>query len=275
MIDSFPSTSESRFRAACDRCHELKNRCARRQGTDSRCERCERLELDCVYSTGARMGRPPGPQGKQQQQQAAHNSSAEARQAARPARGRGAAPYQGRRIHGSSASPAGAGKQSRAASPAPKRHRHHRRRAQSSVVAFGSYNSSSSEPVDLVTNGMTPLESASSSSGSGIQGSGILLSPLDSGAKSWLDAQDGVAVGISVDWGQEMASLAAEQAHVQCKSVKVEIRCTVRRLIVRQGPIRPRPNTIRCFPASLKVSTPSPVIKKTHHSCFKSRLTGT
>jgi hypothetical protein len=59
-MDIALSVSDARLRAACDRCHELKNRCARAGAPDSRCERCERLDIDCVYSAGARMGRPPG-----------------------------------------------------------------------------------------------------------------------------------------------------------------------------------------------------------------------
>ncbi|KAB8227683.1 Zn(II)2Cys6 transcription factor domain-containing protein [Aspergillus alliaceus] len=49
---------ERKLRAACDRCHELKNRCTRAGGPESRCDRCERLDIDCVYNTSARMGRP-------------------------------------------------------------------------------------------------------------------------------------------------------------------------------------------------------------------------
>lgn len=49
---------EERLRAACDRCHELKNRCVRAGGPDSRCSRCERLDIDCVYRNVNRMGRP-------------------------------------------------------------------------------------------------------------------------------------------------------------------------------------------------------------------------
>lgn len=51
---------DTRLRASCDRCHELKNRCARTSGPDSRCERCDRLDIDCVYSSSMRIGRPPG-----------------------------------------------------------------------------------------------------------------------------------------------------------------------------------------------------------------------
>lgn len=54
------SASETKLRASCDRCHELKNRCARGDTPDSRCERCERLDIDCVYSGVSRIGRPPG-----------------------------------------------------------------------------------------------------------------------------------------------------------------------------------------------------------------------
>ncbi|KAI2905918.1 transcriptional regulator family: Fungal Specific TF [Aspergillus niger] len=50
--------SERKLRAACDRCHELKNRCTRTCGPEARCDRCERLDIDCVYNTTARMGRP-------------------------------------------------------------------------------------------------------------------------------------------------------------------------------------------------------------------------
>lgn len=53
-------TADTRLRSSCDRCHELKNRCARMGGPDSRCERCDRLDIDCVYSSNMRMGRPPG-----------------------------------------------------------------------------------------------------------------------------------------------------------------------------------------------------------------------
>ncbi|PYH37828.1 Zn(II)2Cys6 transcription factor domain-containing protein [Aspergillus neoniger CBS 115656] len=51
-------SGDRKLRAACDRCHELKNRCTRTGGPDSRCDRCERLNIDCVYSTTGRMGRP-------------------------------------------------------------------------------------------------------------------------------------------------------------------------------------------------------------------------
>ena len=54
------SNGEGKLRAACDRCHELKNRCTRTGGPESRCVQCERLDIDCVYNTSARMGRPRG-----------------------------------------------------------------------------------------------------------------------------------------------------------------------------------------------------------------------
>ncbi|KAE8154023.1 hypothetical protein BDV25DRAFT_6008 [Aspergillus avenaceus] len=50
----------SKLRAACDRCHQLKNRCARSGGPESRCDRCERLDIDCIFRANARMGRPRG-----------------------------------------------------------------------------------------------------------------------------------------------------------------------------------------------------------------------
>jgi hypothetical protein len=52
------STREPKLRAACNRCHDLKNRCVRTGGPDSRCYRCERLNIDCVYRTNSRTGRP-------------------------------------------------------------------------------------------------------------------------------------------------------------------------------------------------------------------------
>lgn len=52
------TNGERKLRAACDRCHELKNRCTRTGGSESRCDRCERLDIDCVYNTSARIGRP-------------------------------------------------------------------------------------------------------------------------------------------------------------------------------------------------------------------------
>lgn len=57
MSGTEPNT-KNKLRAACDRCHELKNRCMRTRGPDARCDRCERLDIDCVYGVGARMGRP-------------------------------------------------------------------------------------------------------------------------------------------------------------------------------------------------------------------------
>ena len=52
------SVREVKLRAACDRCHDLKNRCVRIGGAESRCERCERLDIDCVYRNTSSMGRP-------------------------------------------------------------------------------------------------------------------------------------------------------------------------------------------------------------------------
>ncbi|KAI1085702.1 hypothetical protein F5B20DRAFT_519381 [Whalleya microplaca] len=52
------SNSDGKLRAACERCRDLKNRCTRTGDPDSRCDRCERLDIDCVYGTNARMGRP-------------------------------------------------------------------------------------------------------------------------------------------------------------------------------------------------------------------------
>jgi Fungal Zn(2)-Cys(6) binuclear cluster domain len=51
-------TQEAKLRAACDRCHDLKNRCVRTGGPESRCDRCGRLDIDCVYRNTSRMGRP-------------------------------------------------------------------------------------------------------------------------------------------------------------------------------------------------------------------------
>ncbi|KAE8163275.1 hypothetical protein BDV40DRAFT_311847 [Aspergillus tamarii] len=51
-------SGDRKLRAACDRCHELKNRCTRTGGPQRRCDRCERLDIDCVYNITARMGRP-------------------------------------------------------------------------------------------------------------------------------------------------------------------------------------------------------------------------
>lgn len=66
---------------------------------------------------------------------------------------------------------------------------------------------------------LTPVESLSSSSGSGMQvPSSTLLSPLDSGPKEWLDAQDAVSTaGRGTDWDHEMTSLSLEHAHMQCR----------------------------------------------------------
>ncbi|OBR16500.1 C6 finger domain-containing protein [Colletotrichum higginsianum IMI 349063] len=44
-------------RSACDRCRALKSRCSREAGA-SKCERCQRLQIDCFYSPPRRMGRP-------------------------------------------------------------------------------------------------------------------------------------------------------------------------------------------------------------------------
>lgn len=52
------TSRDGKLRAACDRCHDLKNRCVRTGGPDSRCNRCERLDIDCVYRNSSRMGRP-------------------------------------------------------------------------------------------------------------------------------------------------------------------------------------------------------------------------
>lgn len=54
----FGNGREGKLRAACDRCHDLKNRCLRTGGPDSRCDRCERLDIDCVYRNTSRIGRP-------------------------------------------------------------------------------------------------------------------------------------------------------------------------------------------------------------------------
>lgn len=70
---------EGRLRAACDRCHDLKNRCVRIGGPDSRCERCERLDIDCVYQNSSRIGRPRR-QRKTSTPQAAGQTSREAHQ---------------------------------------------------------------------------------------------------------------------------------------------------------------------------------------------------
>ncbi|KAH7350677.1 hypothetical protein BKA65DRAFT_243245 [Rhexocercosporidium sp. MPI-PUGE-AT-0058] len=47
----------SSIRAACDRCHETKSRCARAPGSFE-CERCGRLGNVCSYSAPLQMGRP-------------------------------------------------------------------------------------------------------------------------------------------------------------------------------------------------------------------------
>ncbi|KAK2041396.1 hypothetical protein LZ31DRAFT_557006 [Colletotrichum somersetense] len=52
------TSKDPKLRSACDRCHELKNRCTRSGGVESRCDRCERLDEDCVYSTRSQVGRP-------------------------------------------------------------------------------------------------------------------------------------------------------------------------------------------------------------------------
>ncbi|KXH27618.1 hypothetical protein CSAL01_00785 [Colletotrichum salicis] len=44
-------------RSACDRCRALKSRCSRESGA-AKCERCQRLQIDCFYSPPRRMGRP-------------------------------------------------------------------------------------------------------------------------------------------------------------------------------------------------------------------------
>jgi len=49
--------SRSPVRAACDRCHETKSRCARAPGSFE-CERCSRLGNVCSYSAPLPMGRP-------------------------------------------------------------------------------------------------------------------------------------------------------------------------------------------------------------------------
>ncbi|KXH26573.1 hypothetical protein CSIM01_02874 [Colletotrichum simmondsii] len=50
--------NETKLRSACDRCHDMKNRCTRSGGIESRCDRCERLDADCVYSKKSQVGRP-------------------------------------------------------------------------------------------------------------------------------------------------------------------------------------------------------------------------
>ena len=49
---------EGKLRESCDRCHKLKNRCRKTGDPDGRCDRCERLDFDCVYRSSSRMGRP-------------------------------------------------------------------------------------------------------------------------------------------------------------------------------------------------------------------------
>jgi hypothetical protein len=49
--------TRSTVRAACDRCHETKSRCARAMGC-LECERCSRLGNVCTYSAPLPMGRP-------------------------------------------------------------------------------------------------------------------------------------------------------------------------------------------------------------------------
>ncbi|KAK1985980.1 hypothetical protein LZ30DRAFT_757592 [Colletotrichum cereale] len=44
-------------RSACDRCRALKSRCSRENGA-TKCERCQRLQIECFYSPPRRMGRP-------------------------------------------------------------------------------------------------------------------------------------------------------------------------------------------------------------------------
>ncbi|EZF27012.1 hypothetical protein H100_00942 [Trichophyton rubrum MR850] len=53
-------SSESRLRLACNRCHTQKLRCLRSDGTEpgSKCERCRRASVQCVYSPPDRIGRP-------------------------------------------------------------------------------------------------------------------------------------------------------------------------------------------------------------------------
>ncbi|KAL0943248.1 uncharacterized protein CTRU02_201134 [Colletotrichum truncatum] len=52
------TAKDAKLRSACDRCHDMKNRCTRFGGIESRCDRCERLDADCVYSTRSQVGRP-------------------------------------------------------------------------------------------------------------------------------------------------------------------------------------------------------------------------
>lgn len=62
MMDTTTETATDahKLRAACDRCHQLKNRCARSSKHESRCDRCVRLDIDCLFRPNARMGRPRG-----------------------------------------------------------------------------------------------------------------------------------------------------------------------------------------------------------------------
>ncbi|KAK6225242.1 hypothetical protein QIS74_01289 [Colletotrichum tabaci] len=50
--------NDAKFRSACDRCHDMKNRCTQSGRIESRCDRCERLDADCVYSKKSQVGRP-------------------------------------------------------------------------------------------------------------------------------------------------------------------------------------------------------------------------
>lgn len=52
------STRPRKQRAACDRCHALKNRCSPSGSGDNKCDRCHRLGIRCVYSLKAPLGRP-------------------------------------------------------------------------------------------------------------------------------------------------------------------------------------------------------------------------
>jgi hypothetical protein len=54
---SHRAPTRSTVRAACDRCHETKSRCARAMGSFE-CERCNRLGNICAYSPALPMGRP-------------------------------------------------------------------------------------------------------------------------------------------------------------------------------------------------------------------------
>lgn len=83
---------DTRLRSSCDRCHELKNRCARMGGPDSRCERCDRLDIDCVYSSGVRMGRPPGQKPNANKDRDRHDNRPQPRGPKRRARARDSQP---------------------------------------------------------------------------------------------------------------------------------------------------------------------------------------